>query len=335
MTKNNTGEIIIYEGADGAPRIDVRIEGETVWLTQSQLVELFQSSKANVSEHIKHIFDEGELNQISVVRKFRTVQNEGNREISRDIEHYNLDLIISLGYRIKSSIATQFRQWATARLKEYIVKGFTINSEKLKDLGGGNYWKELLDEIRDIRSSEKVLYRQVLDLYAASTDYDPNSNESLKFFKIVQNKVHFAAHGHTASEVIYLRVDSNKPFAGLTSFKGKQPTQAEAMIAKNYLDLKELKVLNNLVSAYFDIAEINAIEHKPMKMTDYIHELDDILKSTGRALLENPGKISHEQAEKRAKAEYRKYKAKTLSDVEKSYLESLKQVEKKLKIKGK
>lgn len=335
INNNNSGEIIIYVGADGEPNIEVRIEGETVWLTQSQLVELFQSSKANVSEHIKHIFDEGELDKISVVRNFRTVQNEGSREISRDIEHYNLDLIISLGYRIKSGTATRFRQWATARLREYIVKGFTIDSEKLKGLGGGNYWKELLDEIRDIRSSEKVLYRQVLDLYATSIDYDPNTSESLKFFKIVQNKVHFAAHGHTASEVIYLRVDSNKPFAGLTSFKGKQPTQADAMIAKNYLDIKELKVLNNLVSAYFDIAEVNAIEHKPMRMTDYIRDLDAILQSTGRALLKNAGKISHEQAEKKVKTEYRRYKAKTLSEVEKSYLESLKQVEKKLKIKRK
>ena len=246
-------------------------------------------------------------------------------------EHYNLDIIISLGYRVNSRVATNFRIWATERLREYIVKGFTINSEKLKSLGGGNYWKELLDEIRDIRSSEKVLYRQVLDLYATAMDYDPQASESLKFFKIVQNKIHFAAHGHTASEVIYLRVDNNKPFAGLMSFKGKQPTQAEAMIAKNYLDLKELKVLNNFVSAYFDIAEVNAIEHKPMRMTDYIHQLDAVLKSTGRSLLGDAGKVSHEQAEKKAKMEHRKYKAKTLSEVEKSYLESLKQVENRLK----
>lgn len=325
-------QIIIYQTDDGTPGIDVRFEGETAWLTQAQLVALFQSSKSNVSEHIKHIFEENELDQDSVVRKFRTTAADGK---TYETEHYNLDMIISLGYRIKSNTATKFRIWATARLREYIVKGFTIDSDRLKNLGGGNYWKELLDAIRDIRSSEKVLYRQVLDLYATATDYDPNASESLKFFKIVQNKIHFAAHGHTASEVIYLRVDSDKPFAGLTNFKGAQPTQAEAMIAKNYLDLQELKVLNNLVSAYFDIAEINAIEHKPMRMADYVRELDAILTSTGRKLLNNAGSVSHEQAEKKATAEYRKFKAKTLSEVEKSYLESLKQVEKQIKKKEK
>lgn len=329
---NDHGEIIIYRYDDGRSGIDVRLQGETVWLTQKQLAELFDTTKQNISQHISNILKEGELSKDSVVKKILTTANDGK---DYTVEHYNLDMIISLGYRINSHIATNFRIWATARLREYIVKGFAINSEKLKDLGGGNYWKELLDEIRDIRSSEKVLYRQVLDLYSTAIDYDPSTSESLKFFKIVQNKVHFVAHGHTASEVIYLRVDSNKPFAGLASFKGKQPTQAEAMIAKNYLGLKELKVLNNLVSAYFDIAEVHAIEHKPMRMVDYIRELDAVLQSTGRALLKNAGKISHEQAKKKAKAEYRKYKAKTLSEVEKSYLESLKQVEKKLKRKGK
>lgn len=327
-----SSEIIIYRDDDGRSGIEVRLQGETVWLSQKQLAELFDTTKQNISQHIGNILQEGELSKDSVVKKMLTTADDGK---DYNIDHYNLDMIISLGYRINSRIATNFRIWATERLKEYIVKGFTINSEKLKDLGGGNYWKELLDEIRDIRSSEKVLYRQVLDLYATSIDYDPDTSESLKFFKIVQNKLHFAAHGHTASEVIYLRVDSNKPFAGLTNFKGNQPTQAEAMIAKNYLDLKELKVLNNLVSAYFDIAEVNAIEHKPMRMTDYIYELDAILKSAGRTLLENPGKISHEVAKKKAKAEYCKYRAKTLSEVERSYLESMKQVENKLKIKGK
>lgn len=329
---NKSGEIIIYEGTDGVPKIDVRVEGETVWLTQKQLAELFDTTKQNISQHIGNILKEDELSKDSVVKKVLTTADDGK---DYTVEHYNLDMTISLGYRINSRVATNFRIWATERLKEYIVKGFTMDDERLKEAGGGSYWKELLDRIRDIRSSEKVLYRQVLDLYATAVDYDPNTNESLKFFKIVQNKVHFAAHGHTASEVIYLRVDSNKPFAGLTSFKGEQPTQAEAMIAKNYLDLKELKVLNNLVSAYFDIAEVSAIEHKSMRMTDYIRKLDAILQSTGRALLKNSGKISHEQAEIKAKAEYRKYKAKTLSEVEKSYLESLKQVEKKLKNKGK
>ena len=325
-------QIVIYQSDDGRTSVDVRFQGETTWLTQAQLVALFQSSKSNVSEHIKHIFEEKELDQNSVVRKFRTTATDGK---AYEVEHYNLDMIISLGYRIKSHIATKFRIWATARLKEYLIKGFTMDDERLKNLGGGNYWKELLDRIRDIRSSEKVLYRQVLDLYATATDYDPNTSESLKFFKIVQNKIHFAAHGHTASEVIYLRVDSDKPFAGLTNFKGAQPTQAEAMIAKNYLDLKELKVLNNLVSAYFDIAEINAIEHKPMRMADYIRELDTILTSTGRKLLKNAGSVSHDQAEKKATVEYRKFKAKTLSEVEKSYLESLKQIEKQMKKKEK
>ncbi len=327
--------IIIYEGKNGQPKLEVSMKDETVWLTQAQMVELFQSSKANVSEHIKNIFDEGELTSEATVRKFRTVRKEGDREVAREIEHYNLDMIISLGYRIKSSIATHFRKWATARLREYIVKGFTIDSERLKDLGGGNYWKELLDEIRDIRSSEKVLYRQVLDLYATAIDYDPQASESLKFFKIVQNKLHFAAHGHTAAEVIYMRVDSDKPFAGLTTFKGKEPTKAEAMIAKNFLELSELKVLNNLVSAYFDLAEINALEQKPMKMVDYIRELDNILSSTNRKLLSDAGKVSHKKAIEKVEKEYKKYKVKNLSQVEKDYLNTVKNLQKKVKRKMK
>jgi len=330
MKNELQNQIIIYEGDDGESRVEVRFEGETAWLTQAQLVELFQSSKANISEHIKNIYTEKELLPQATVRKFRTVQKEGEREVSRDIEHYNLDLIISLGYRVKSNIATKFRIWATARLREYIVKGFTIDSDRLKNLGGGNYWKELLDEIRDIRSSEKVLYRQVLDLYATAIDYEPHASESLKFFKIVQNKLHFAAHGHTAAEVMYLRVDSDKPFAGLTHFKGKQPTQAEAMVAKNFLELSELKVLNNLVSAYFDLAEINAVEQKPMKMADHIRELDNILQATGRKLLSDAGRISHEKATEKAALEYRKYKAKNLSEVEKAYLDTIKTVQKKI-----
>ncbi|PIZ70803.1 cell filamentation protein Fic [Candidatus Peregrinibacteria bacterium CG_4_10_14_0_2_um_filter_43_11] len=325
MKKELQNQIIIYED-----RVEVRFEDETVWLSQGQLVELFQSSKANISEHIKNIYEEKELAPEATVRNFRIVQKEGIREVSRDIEHYNLDLIISLGYRVKSHVATKFRQWATARLKEYMIKGFALDSDRLKSLGGGHYWKELLDEIRDIRSSEKVLYRQVLDLYATAMDYDPQAGESLKFFKIVQNKLHFAAHGHTAAEVIYLRVDNDKPFAGLATFKGTQPTQAEAMVAKNFLELKELKVLNNLVSAYFDLAEINALEERPMKMADHIRELDNILKSTGRKVLEDAGKVSHEKAMEKAKLEYKKYKAKNLSEVEKEYLENIKTVEKKV-----
>lgn len=321
-------QIVIYTGEDGQSRLEVKFQGETVWLTQAQLVNLFQSSKANISEHIKNIFLEGELDKNSVVRKFRTTATDGK---NYEVEHYNLDLIISLGYRVKSKIATQFRIWATQHLKEYITKGFTIDSEKLKNLGGGNYWKELLEQIRDIRSSEKVLYRQVLDLYATAIDYTPNSQESLEFFKTIQNKLHFAAHGHTAAEVIYLRVDSDKPFAGLQNFKGKQPSQAEAMIAKNFLSLTELKILNNLVSAYFDFAEINAIEQKPMKMQDYIKELDNILQSKGRKQLFNAGKISNQEAIDKATTEYKKYKAKTLSEVEKAYLKSITTLQKDIK----
>jgi hypothetical protein len=334
MKKENRN-VIIYKSADGLSELSVQLEHESVWLTQKQLIELYQTAKSTVSEHIKNIYSDEELTPDATVRKIRTVQKEGNREVSRELEYYNLDMIIALGYRINSKIATRFRQWATQRLKEYIVKGFTMDDERLKNLGGGNYWKELLDRIRDIRSSEKVMYRQVLDLYATATDYDPKSEVSVQFFKIVQNKLHFAAHGNTASEVIYLRVDSDKPFAGLTTFKGEQPTQAEAMIAKNFLDEKELRVLNNLVAAYFDLAELNAIEEREMKMADYIAELNNILKSTGRKVLEDAGKISHAQAIEKAALEYKKYKAKTLSSVEKEYLETISQLEKKAKKGGK
>ncbi len=324
----DNGNVIVYVDDNGKPQVDVRFQDETVWLTQAQLVDLYQSSKANVSEHIKNIFDEGELDKNSVVRKFRTTASDSK---NYEVNYYNLDMIISLGYRIKSNIATKFRIWATDRLREYITKGFAIDSERLKNLGGGNHWKELLDEIRDIRSSEKVLYRQVLDLYATAEDYDPKTDQSQRFFAIVQNKLHYAAHGNTAGEVIYYRVDSDKPFAGMTNFKGKQPTRAEAMIAKNYLSQKELKVLNNLVSAYFDIAEINAMEEKPMSMADHLRELDTILSSTGRKLLDSAGKISTKQAKEKALAEYRKYKAKNLSGVEEDYLENIKKTAKKLK----
>lgn len=327
MTRDN-GNVIVYVDDNGKPQVDVRFQDETVWLTQAQLVDLYQSSKANVSEHIKNIFDEGELDKDSVVRKFRTTASDGK---NYEVNYYNLDMIISLGYRIKSNIATKFRIWATDRLREYITKGFAIDSERLKNLGGGNHWKELLDEIRDIRSSEKVLYRQVLDLYATAEDYNPKADQSQKFFAMVQNKLHYAAHGNTAGEVIYYRVDSDKPFAGMTNFKGKQPTQAEAMVAKNYLSQKELKVLNNLVSAYFDIAEINAMEEKLMSMADHLRELDTILSSTGRKLLDNAGKISTKQAKEKALAEYRKYKVKNLSDVEEDYLENIKKTAKRLK----
>ncbi len=330
MSKENS-EVIIYKSPDGLSKLSVQLEDETVWLTQKQLVELYQTAKSTVSEHIKNIYSDEELTPDATVRKIRTVQKEGDREVSRELDYYNLDMIIALGYRINSKIATLFRQWATLRLKEYIVKGFTMDDERLKNLGGGNYWKELLDRIRDIRSSEKVMYRQVLDLYATASDYDPKSDMSLTFFKIVQNKLHYAAHGNTASELIYMRVDSDKPFAGLSNFKGNEPTQAEAMIAKNYLTEQELKVLNNLVAAYFDLAELNAIEQREMRMQDYVHELDNILASTKRKVLDNAGTISHNQAQEKAIAEYKKYKAKTLSPVEKDYLKMIADLEKKAK----
>ena len=325
------GEILIYQTDDGQTNIEVKIEDDTVWLTQQQMSELFQTSRTNVVEHIKHIYEEGELDGISTCRNFRQVRKEGNREVTRQIPHYNLDMIISLGYRIKSVIATRFRQWATKRLKEYMIKGFTIDDERLKGNGGGNYWKELLDRIRDIRSSEKVLYRQVLDLYATSVDYNPHSEESVRFFKIVQNKLHYAAHGHTAAEVIYQRADAEKPFMGLTSFSGELPALKDIGIAKNYLEENELKVLNNLVSGYFDLAEINAIEHKPMYMDDYVKQLDSVLSSGNRKLLTGSGSVSHKQALEKAKSEYRKYQEITLTPVEKAYLESIKEVSKEVK----
>ncbi|WP_258522328.1 virulence RhuM family protein [Campylobacter hyointestinalis] len=320
--------IIIYTPEDGSAEIDVRLIDETVWLNQEQLVKLYDSSKSNISEHIKNIFSDGELEENLVVRFFRTTANDGK---NYNVKYYNLDMIISLGYRIKSKVATNFRRWATQKLKEYLIKGFTIDDERLKGNGGGSYWKELLDRIRDIRSSEKVLYRQVLDLYATSVDYDPKSEESIEFFKIVQNKLHYATHGHTAAEIIYQRADAKKEFMGLKNFKGKFPVWSDAKIAKNYLDENELKILNNLVSGYFDLAEINAFEHKPMYMSDYISMLDSVLASGNRQILTGAGNISHEQALKKAKNEYLKYQNNELSPVEEEYIKSLKKAEKEAK----
>lgn len=324
-------DVIIYTTEDGATNIDLRLENGTVWLSQLGIAELFQTSKQNISKHIQAIFDDQELDEKATVNQQLTVQKEGEREVSRSLTLYNLDVILAVGYRVRSVRGVQFRRYASTVLKEYLEKGFALNDERLKNLGGGNHWKELLNRIRDIRSSEKVMYRQVLDLYATASDYNPSSEASLAFFKIVQNKLHYAAHGHTASEVIYLRVGSDKPFAGLSSFKSDQPTQAEAMIAKNYLSEPELKVLNNLVSAYFDLAEINAIEQREMHMADYVRELDTILSSASRKLLDNAGSISHAQAESKAKAEYQKYKAKTLAHVEKDYLKTIAALEKQAK----
>ena len=326
MDGNN--QIIIYQSEDGETRIEVKFTGETVWLSQQQLCELYNTSKANVSEHIKHIFDDGELDEESVVRKFRTTAADGK---SYNVTFYNLDMIISLGYRIRSLIATHFRRWATERLKEYIIKGFTMDDERLKGNGGGAYWRELLDRIRDIRSSEKVLYRQVLDLYATAVDYDPRSEISVEFFKIVQNKLHFAAHGNTAAEVIYKRANADSPMMGLTSFKGDHPTLRDARIAKNYLSENELKILNNLVSGYFDFAEIQAMRRRPMYMEDYVKQLDSILSSTGEALLNSAGSVSHQQAMDKAREEYRKFQVRELSPVERAYLETIKALNDKTK----
>ena len=317
-------QIVIYQTEDGLTKIEVKLENDSVWLSQQQMADLYQTSRTNVVEHIKHIYEEQELDIDSTCRNFRQVRLEGSRQVERDIPFYNLDMIISLGYRVKSRIATNFRRWATERLKEYMIKGFTMDDERLKQVGGGGYWKELLDRIRDIRSSEKVMYRQVLDLYATSVDYNPRAEESIQFFKIVQNKLHYAAHGHTAAEVIFDRADANKPFMGLTTFTGEHPTRNDIMVAKNYLNEDELKILNNLVSGYFDFAEIQAMRRKPMYMADYIAQLDNILASTGESLLVGAGRVSHKQAQEKASAEYLKYQERTLSPVEQAYFESIK-----------
>ena len=333
--EENQGNIVIYQTEDGDTKIDVRFVDETVWLTQQQMADLFQSSRTNIVEHIQHIYEERELDEASTCRKFRQVRTEGSRQVTREIPYYNLDMIISLGYRVKSMIATHFRRWATERLKEYMVKGFTMDDERLKKLGGGNYWKELLARIRDIRSSEKVMYRQVLDLYATSVDYDPRSSESVAFFKMVQNKLHYAAHGHTTAEVIYERADADKPFMGLTAFSGDFPTAKDIGIAKNYLTEEELQILNGIVSGYFDFAEVQAMRHRPMHMSDYVEHLDRVLSSTGEQLLVGAGKVSHKQAMEKANQEYQRFLVQNLSPVEEAYLQTIKEVEKTAKKKAK
>lgn len=327
-------EIIIYEGSAGQPEIEVRVQGETVWLTQAQLAELFNTSRPNITMHIKNIFEEQELDDKAVCQDFLHTATDGKKY---NTKHYNLDLIISLGYRVKSQIATKFRQWATLRLREYIVKGFTMDDQRLKESGGGNYWKELLDRIRDIRSSEKVLYRQVLDLFATSQDYNPKGKESIAFFKVVQNKLHYAAHGNTAAEVIAKRADAGKPFMGLLSFSGGDVSKTEIAIAKNYLTESELKVLNNIVSAYFDLAEVKAMNHDPMQMQDWIVQLDRMIEIFDKKVLTDAGKVSHDKALAKAEKEYRKYQVKTLSPVEEAYLDTIKTVQKQVekKTKGK
>ena len=335
MDEQNKGEIIMYRTEDGLTEIQTTLVDDNVWLSLDQMAELFQRDKSTVSRHIKNVFSEKELREEGTVAKFATVQTEGERQVTRQVVYYNLDVIISVGYRVKSQRGTQFRIWANGVLKEYLKKGFALDDARLKNLGGGNYWKELLDRIRDIRSSEKVMYRQVLDLYATSVDYTPNSPETVQFFKIVQNKLHFAAHGHTAAEVVYQRADADKPFMGMTSFKGDHPTLQEVGIAKNYLTEEELKVLNNLVSGYFDFAEIQAIRHNPMYMKDYIEQLDNILASMGEKKLVGAGSITHRQALEKAREEYKKYRIKTLSPVEEDYLKTIKSLEKEAKKKAK
>lgn len=337
MSEKPSGEIVIYQRA-GAPAIEVRLEGETVWLSQQQLAELLQTSRTNIVEHIQNIYAEGELVEAATCRNIRQVRTEGARQVERTIPFYNLDIIISLGYRVRSGIATQFRIWATERLREYLVKGFTMDDARLKNLGGGSYWKELLDRIRDIRSSEKVLYRQVLDLYATSVDYDPKSTAASAFFKVVQNKLHYAAHGHTAAEVIAARADAGKPYMGLLSFSGSQPTKAEAAITKNYLDAGELKRLNTLVSAYFDAAEFRALNHQSTYMNDWLAHLDRLIEAMEARILDGAGSISHQQAISKAEAEYTKYHAQLAtepSEVETAYLESVKSVQRKIEKKKK
>ena len=321
-------KVIIYTANDGKTKIDVKLEEDTLWLTQAQMCELYQSSKSNVSEHIKHIFEEGELNEESVVRKFRTTAADGKEYL---VSHYNLDMIIALGYRVRSIIATRFRQWATERLKEYIVKGFTLDDERLKKLGGGSYWKELLERIRDIRASEKVFYRQILEIYATSIDYDPRAQVSQEFFKKVQNKIHYAIHGHTAAELIVERADAEKDFMGLLTFKGNHPTLIEAKTAKNYLNEKELRAMGQLVSGYLDFAERQAEREQAMTMNDWAAYLDRILTMSGEQLLQGSGSVSHEEAMEHATMEYRKYKQRTLSDVERDYLFSIKSIEDSVK----
>lgn len=330
----NQSTILIYQTEDGVTKIETRLLDETVWLTQAQLGDLFQKSKSTISEHLKNIFLEGELNENSTVRKFRTVQTEGTRNVERDIEVYNLDVIISVGYRVKSHRGTQFRIWATQRLKEYLIKGFTMNDDLLKQVGGGNYFDELLARIRDIRSSEKVFWRKVLDIYSTSIDYDPAVETSQNFFKTIQNKMHWAAHGNTAAEVIYKRIDATKPNLGLTNFKGEKPTQQEAEIAKNYLNEKELNLLNRIVTAYLEFAELQALNQKPMYMKDWIERLDDFLKMSGQEILNHLGTISHDKAIEKAKLEFEKFKELTkneLSKIEKDFINQIESTSKKLK----
>lgn len=318
MLKNN---IVIYTSKDGIVKVDTTLNDDTVWMNQSELAKLFDTTKNNISLHMKNIFESGELEENATVKDFLTVQKEGTREVKRKVTHYNLDAIIAVGYRINSKRATDFRIWATKILKEYMVKGFALNDDFLKNNGESTYFEELLARIREIRSSEKVFWRKVLDIYATSIDYDPKNQISINFFKTVQNKMHYATHGKTAAEVIFTRVDANKEYLGLTNFKGDLPTREETEIAKNYLTEEELNILNRMVSAYLDVAEINALDRHPMTMQDWIVELDSFLKMTRKNILTHAGSVSHEDALKKARAEYDKYMQTHLTRAEKDYLE--------------
>lgn len=320
-------DIIIYNTEDGKAKINLQYDDGTVWLSQLDIAELFQTTKQNVSKHVKAIFLEGELEESATVNYKLTVQKEGNRKISRQLAYYNLDMILAIGYRVRSIRGIQFRNYASSILKEYLIKGFAMDDERLKNLGGGNYFKELLERIRDIRSSEKVFYRQVLDLFATSIDYDAKNEEAKKFFATVQNKMHFAIHHHTASELIYTRVDSDKDFMGLSTFKGELPTLEEAKVAKNYLSAEELKSLNAVVSGYLDFAERQAQREVKMTMKDWREHVDRILSATGEDLLIGNGRVSRDMMVDKVNQEYRKYSAKTLSQVERDYLAAIKNIE--------
>ncbi|MGA2261839.1 MAG: virulence RhuM family protein [Acidobacteriota bacterium] len=329
--RTNKTEIILYQTENGQTRIQVRLVDETVWLTQADMASLFQTTPQNITLHLGNIFQEGELDEASTCKDFLQVQKEGGRAVRRSRRFYNLDAIISVGYRIKSHVATQFRQWATQRLREYIVKGFTLDDDRLKQAGGGNYFDELLARIRDIRSSEKVFWRKVLDIYATSIDYDPNTDLSQQFFAVVQNKMHWAAHGHTAAEIIAARADAAKPNMGLTSFAGVHPKQADSEIAKNYLNLEELDTLNRIVTIYLDFAELQALSRKPMHMKDWIAKLDEFLKVSEREILKHAGRISHEEAIEKARIEYEKFQKQILeesSPVDRHFIEAVKAVKK-------
>jgi len=331
MSFENNSEILIYQTEDGKTKIEVKMENETVWLSLNQMAELFQRDKSVISRHIKNVFSEGELKEKEVVAYFATTAADGK---TYNVEYFNLDVIISVGYRVKSHRGTQFRIWATQRLKEYIIKGFTMNDDLLKKAGGGNYFEELLERIRDIRSSEKVFYRKILDIYATSIDYSPDAAISQQFFQTVQNKMHWAAHGHTAAEIVYQRADSTKPFMGMTNFTGSKPTRSESQIAKNYLTEDELAVLNRIVNAYIEFAELQAMRRKPMYMADWVSKLDEFLKMSDSEILTHAGKISHQQATQKAIEEYEKYRERTkneLSEVEKHFLKSIDKTAKMLK----